>query len=109
MPQAPVTPDNMLDWKRWVAEQPAHMIDMKTLVSLLNFPGFTNALRAVTLEGNPQECYACGDLLSDHTVAQRKKRRHRKSHLDVAENITGVASGECSEGLGGTCGGCLSH
>ena len=42
-------------------------------------------------------------------MASSTKGRHRKSHLDAAGNITGVASGECSEGLGGTCGGCLSH
>ena len=42
-------------------------------------------------------------------MAQSKKGRHRKSHLDATGNITGVASGECTEGLSGTCGGCLSH
>ena len=109
MPQAPVTPDNMLDWRRWIASQPAHTIDTKTLVSLLNSPGFTSALRVNTLEGNPQECYACGDQLSEHAVALSKKGRTRKSHLDAAGNITGVASGECAEGHAGTCGGCLSH
>ena len=41
--------------------------------------------------------------------ATSKKGRHRKSHLDAAGDITGVASGECLEGLAGTCGGCLSH
>ena len=109
MPQAPVTYDNVLDWRRWVTEQSTHMIDMKTLVSLLNFPGFSSALRATMREVNHQECYACGNSLSEHAVAPSKKSRHRKSHLDAAGNITGVASGECSEGLGGTCGGCLSH
>ena len=109
MPQAPVTPDNLCDWRRWAAEQPSHTIDMKTLVSLLNSPGFTSALRANTLEENPQECYACGDPLSESNAAVSKKGRHRKSHLDANGNITGVASGECAEGLSGTCGGCLSH
>jgi hypothetical protein len=82
---------------------------MKTLVSLLNSAGFTSALRATTLEENPQQCYACGDPLSEHSVVFSKKGRHRKSHLDEKGNITGVASGECPEGLSGTCGGCLSH
>ena len=109
MPQAPVTPDNLLDWRRWAAQQPTHTIDMKTLVSLLNSAGFTSALRTITLEENPQQCYACGDPLSEHSVAFSKKGRHRKSHLDEKGNITGVASGECPEGLSGTCGGCLSH
>ena len=109
MPQAPVTPENMLDWRRWVASEPAHVIDTKTLVSLLNSPGFMDAHRTISLEDNPQECYACGDQLSEHAVASGKKGRNRKSHLDAAGNITGVASGECPEGSKGTCGGCLSH
>ena len=111
MPQAPVTVDNLADWRRWMAENATHSIDMKTLVSLFNSPGFLTAHRQIAMTEDPLKCYSCGGKLSPHKVAMSKKKagRAKQSHLTAEGGVTGIASGECTEGLSGTCGGCMSH
>ena len=94
-----------------MAENATHSIDMKTLVSLFNSPGFLTAHRQIAVAEDPLKCYSCGDKLSSHKVAMSKKKpgRAKQSHLTAEGDVTGIASGECTEGLSGTCGGCMSH
>jgi hypothetical protein len=109
MPKAPVTSKNLLDWRLWFEKQAAHTLDKGTLVSIINSPGFTSALNSVSLQSDASKCLACGDTLSDNPVAPNKHGRNCRSHLAEDGSPTGVAAGECAEGLNGTCEECRSH
>ena len=109
MPKAPVTSKNLLSWKLWFEKQTAHTLDKGTLVSIINSPGFTSALNSVSLQSDASKCLACGDALSDNPVAPNKNGKNCRSHLAKDGSPTGVAAGECAEGLNGTCEGCRPH
>jgi len=109
MPKAPVTSKNLLSWKLWFEKQTAHTLDKGTLVSIINSPGFTSALNSVSLQSDASKCLACGDTLSDNPVAPNKNGKNCRSHLAKDGSPTGVAAGECAEGLNGTCEGCRPH